>query len=122
MTDPIVAFVESSREARDTYAALLYIELGLTIAAASSVEELLVVLNGRTPNLLIVGNDQTEEGGAIGAIASLDGLFPGVPLIAIGRHRPSLGAEAIVDQPLDAVELLALVKLLLAERNGSLAD
>jgi hypothetical protein len=110
----LVAILDSVQVARDTYAAVLHIELGLDFVAAASVSDLLAGLRQRIPNLLVVGEDHPEPQGGLGAIEALNASFPSVPLIAIGRHYPSLGADSVLESPVDAVELIALARSLLS--------
>ena len=111
----LVAILDSSHVARDTYAALLHIELGLTFVAAGSVSDLLEQLQQQVPNLLVVGEDHPKPEGSLGAVETLNARFPTIPLIAIGRHYPSLGAEAVMDTPVDAIELIGLARSLLSQ-------
>jgi len=109
----LVAILDSSHAARDTYAALLHIELGLAFVTAASVSGLLDQLQHRVPDLLVVGEDHPDPAGSLGAVEALNACFPSIPLIAIGRHYPSLGAEAVMDTPVDAIELIGVARSLL---------
>lgn len=111
----LVGIVDFSRTARDTYAALLQIELGLRVIGAASVTDLFEKLQSTSPDLLIVGDDHPAAKGGLGAVEALNARFPGVPLIAIGRHYPSLGADEVLDEPVDATELIGLAGSLLSK-------
>ena len=67
------------------------------------------------PDLLMVGEDHPEPEGGIGAVEALNASFPSVPLIAIGRHYPSLGADSVLESPVDAMELIAIARSLLPD-------
>ncbi len=109
----LVGIVDFNRMARDTYAALLQIELGLRIIDASSGTQLLERLEGETPDLLLVGPCRTPIGDSLGAIETLNARFPRAPVIAIGRHYPTLGADGVIDEPVDAAELVGMAWSLL---------
>jgi len=109
----LVAILDAVHATRDTYAVILHIELGLDFVAAASVSGLLAHLQHRVPDLLVVGEDHPEPEGGLGAIEALNAHFPRVPLIAVGRHYPSLGADSVIEAPVDAMELIGLARSLL---------
>ena len=112
-SNTLVGIVDFNRAARDTYAALLYIELGLRVVVAATVPELIAKLQSTIPDMLIVGGDHPSLKGGLGAVEALNARFPAVPLIAIGRHYPTLGADEVLDEPVDAAELVGLARSLL---------
>jgi len=108
----LVAIVDPDRQRRHTLGAVLYVELGLEPIIASSLEELIAELAGRSPNLIIVGGRRLSRK-STGWLGEISDRYPYVPLIVVGGSAPR--GHAPLPVPVDAVKLVNLVLELLAE-------